>query len=386
MLSNNIFCKKNPTRYHPERGSRLLHLFDRYLGIPLVYVAGKMRKKTLPSLPQPRRIGILQIACIGDTILLDGVIRDVKRTWPRAQVVLFSGNNNHEVAKLLTGLNGLIPLPIKRARTVAKKIRDAGSFDLWLDFGPWPRLNALFTLMSASTCKVGFMSLGQYRHYGYDIWVEHRSDIHELDNYRNLVRAVGVVPQSVPAFAPEFASLQTLPALDLDKPYVILHMFSGGSRSYMKEWPEQYWLEVGRAFLNRGWQVVLTGASNDRPRSRIVAKKLGGGAHVVDLAGRADLQQVAALLARARLVISVDTGTMHLASAVGASLIAIHGPTSPLCWGPISSKATVITPKDVSCAPCLHFGFEHKCNNNRCLHSISSQVVLDAASRFINSV
>lgn len=371
-------------KYNSERGSKFLRFFDRYLGIPIVYGWGKMRKRVSEHFIPPQEIGILQIAGIGDALLLDGVIKDIKKKWPKAKLVFFAARNNYEIVNMFIGLDELYILPIKKPWLAAKKIQDVGKFDLWLDFGPWPRLNALLSLMSNSSFKVGFKSLKQYRHYGYDILAEHCHDVHELDNYRNLVRAVGVDSKSEPAITPDLNLLKTFPDLRSDQPYVVLHMFPGGYRSYMREWPEEFWVAVGRTFLEMGWQVVFTGAQSDECRASIVAMKLSNPERVVSLAGRANLRELSALLKQAKLVISVNTGTMHMAAAVGSSLIAIHGPTSPLRWGPISHQAVVISPENMSCAPCLHFGFEYKCAENLCLRSITPQVVLNAALNMLS--
>jgi ADP-heptose:LPS heptosyltransferase len=75
--------------------------------------------------------------------------------------------------------------------------------------------------------------------------------------------------------------------------------------------------------------------------------------HAINLAGKTSLPQLVALLKRANLVISGDSGPMHIAAAVGTPLIAIHGPTDPALSGPISPTATVLR-SDIWCSPCYN--------------------------------
>jgi len=88
------------------------------------------------------------------------------------------------------------------------------------------------------------------------------------------------------------------------------------------------------------------------------------------MAGKLSLEQTAQTINNAKLSISIDTGIMHLASVLNCNLIAIHGPTSPKRWGPLSSKAHFVY-LNKSCSPCISLGFESKCTNNICMTDIT---------------
>jgi ADP-heptose:LPS heptosyltransferase len=95
--------------------------------------------------------------------------------------------------------------------------------------------------------------------------------------------------------------------------------------------------------------VVLTGAPNDLPLIETILHRTHE--QPVNLAGKTSLTQLAALLERANLVITGDSGPMHIAAAVGTPLIAIHGPTDPVKSGPVGPLATVLR-SDIWCSPC----------------------------------
>ena len=83
-----------------------------------------------------------------------------------------------------------------------------------------------------------------------------------------------------------------------------------------------------------GWTTVLTGGRNDIDKSAFLAGELGnGGVQVTDLAGTCSLAQTAALIQRADAVVSVNTGIMHMAAALGTPVVGLDGPTSSLRWG-----------------------------------------------------
>ncbi|MCX5890465.1 MAG: glycosyltransferase family 9 protein [Deltaproteobacteria bacterium] len=364
-------------RPYKERGNKLYRFLDRYVGIPLLYVAALCRIR-IPSIPQkPKRIGILKTSCIGDTVLLDAISRDLRGAWPQARQIFFAGRDNSRIADLLEEIDAVIVLPMHRPWAAAKRIYEAGTFDLWLDFSQWARIDALLTMVARAKYKVGFKTPKQYRHYGYDISVEHRHDLHEVDNYRNLVNVLGVGGQALPVLRGDSHLEGTISNLGADVPYVVLHMFPGGSRAYMKEWPRENWLKVALFCLSRGWAVVLTGGGGDYERAQDFANELCSKEMVVNLAGYLPLEQLPSLLGKSKLVVSIDTGVMHMASAVGSRLIAIHGPTSPLRWGPLNSNAKVIRIENLTCSPCLHLGFEYYCDSNYCMQNISAEIVID---------
>jgi len=371
-------------KYNSERGSELLKFFDRYLGIPLTCVVGLMRRKReCPS--DIQKIALLNTAAIGDTILIAPIIKDLKSNFPDSNIIFFTGSSNYEIAKLISEKIDIrvVKLPIKNPIQAINLIK-RDEFDLWCDFGQWPRLNAIFSAAAKAHFKIGFKTPGQFRHYGYDAVALHSRNVHELDNYRNLIRQIGIDSHSFPKISVDKIIPEKLLAQGLRKPYVVLHMFPGGSRSYMKEWPVDRWISIAKGFVSRGWHVVFTGALSQSIRVQNLLKELNNTGQVFNSAGLLSMSEVASLLAASALVVSVNTGIMHLAAAVGARLIALHGPTSPLRWGPISSKAIVLSPENCPCAPCLHLGFEYQCNENKCMQSISVQMVQQAIEKALS--
>jgi ADP-heptose:LPS heptosyltransferase len=95
------------------------------------------------------------------------------------------------------------------------------------------------------------------------------------------------------------------------------------------------------------------------------------------------LAATAALLAKARLVVSVNTGVMHLAAAVGVPLIALHGPTSARRWGPVGPRAIAL---ESPCDGCgyLDLGFEYSRQPRHCMNAISYRMVHEACAQVLD--
>ena len=106
-----------------------------------------------------------------------------------------------------------------------------------------------------------------------------------------------------------------------------------GAASGSRRWPPDRWARVARALADDGHRVVVTGSPDEVTLAEAVQQDAGLPATAV-LAGRTDLAGLAAVVARAPLVVCGDTGVAHLASAYATSSVVLLGPTSPARWGP----------------------------------------------------
>lgn len=249
-----------PRRLPSDRGNARLKFLDRYVGIPVVAALGAWRRlrgrRAVPT--DWRSIGLLKTAGIGDTVLLSGVINDVRAARPDARIVLFVGGTNAGFARLLRGYDELVVLPVRRPDRAIALLR-ARRLDILVDFGAWPRLDALFSALSGARATVGLRTPGQHRHFAHDVVIDHGSD-HEVRNYRRLVRAVGVESSSPPAItAPDPMSAPARRADD----YVVFHLWPGGANFDERSWPTVHWADLARAINASGYEVVLTGGPTD---------------------------------------------------------------------------------------------------------------------------
>jgi ADP-heptose:LPS heptosyltransferase len=106
---------------------------------------------------------------------------------------------------------------------------------------------------------------------------------------------------------------------------------------------------------------------------------------VIDLAGQLDLVQLAAVLQRLQLVLSVDTGPMHLAAAVGTPVVGVFGPSDPQRWGPIGPSVASVR-IDLPCSPCNRIRRPpERCVGHipDCLMGITAEQVIDAAEMLL---
>ena len=253
--------RREATETLPGRANRFARLIDRYLGVILVFGLGACRRRrAIPS--HLNRIGLLNTAALGDTILMSGPVADLRAQHPKAKITVLAGPSNYDIACLVDHLDHVVKLPVFDPFASLRMLR-AQRFDALLDFGPWCRLNALLTILSGARCAIGFRTQGQARHFGYDLAVEHSGRVHEFENQRRIIRALGVEASHFPSLRPP-ASAEIKRWNTFEEPYVVCHLWPGGSAARQKEWPVPRWIALSEHFARSKYHVVFTGSPNQR--------------------------------------------------------------------------------------------------------------------------
>jgi lipopolysaccharide heptosyltransferase II len=338
---------------------------------------GRMGKKYPPLTPNtkhPRRILVIRLDLIGDLVLSMTIVRALKHAYPDAAIDLLALPTS---AKIVTGdpdLNEIItydPNVWRRPKALIQPENwsnayimlshlHARRYDIAVSvFGKWA---GILAAISGAKRRIGF---GRESYPGFmtdNVRGRHwRSGDHkhEVDYCLALARAAGAITSTAdriphlyvdPLAQQQLEKLLEREGIVQEKPVIACHVSSNNGQS--KRWPIPYWaILIDKLIRGLNAQVILTGAPGDTPLIECVTHQMQEKAF--NLAGKTSLPQLVALLKRANLVISGDSGPMHIAAAVGTPLIAIHGPTDPALSGPISPTATVLR-SEIWCSPCYN--------------------------------
>ena len=158
--------------------------------------------------------------------------------------------------------------------------------------------------------------------------------------------------------------------------------FHPGSRWQFKCWPPERAAGLIAALVRRGERVVLTAAPDERERELIREIRGRASAPLADFSGKLTLKQLAALSARAKLFIGVDSAPMHIAAAMQTPTVALFGPSGDLEWGPWRVAHRIVASGAHACRPCGNDG----CGGGKvseCLATLPLEAALSAVDSLL---
>jgi ADP-heptose:LPS heptosyltransferase len=320
-----------------------------------------------------RNILIIKPGAVGDLLQMTPVIRALRRYSSAARItmlvgspltaslfannpsvtetVVFDRNGEHRSASSLIGL--------------WRRLRSR-RFDLVLNFQR-SNLRTWFLVSAALPCRVLVYHKARNR------------PVHAVLNYLEALLPLGITPSdtTLELFLDEasrsFArSLFTTHGLD-SAPVVALNP---GATHAVNRWPAKRFVELADLIAAKSRaRVIIVGGPDDAALANEIVNL--SGSQPLSLAGTTSLLQLGAVLEQCRVLVSGDTGPLHLATAVGTKVIALFGAADPDRTGPVGIGHQVIRARSVGCVPCRSRSCSNR-NHLECMEMISAQEVADA--------
>ena len=295
--------------------------------------------------PDVHKIAVLRANGIGDFICTLPALEALKSTYSNAELVLLAKPWH---AAFLAGRPG----PVDRVVVVpvSKGVREEPGaeedldeiehffadmqrerFDLAAQLHGGGRYSNPFTLRLGARLTIGLKTPDAAP---LDRWVPYIYFQHEILRYLEAAALAGastchLEPHVVLTEADRAEAMNVGPASD--RPLVVLHPGAGDAR---RRWPPAHFAAVGDALAAAGAHVVVTGSAKERPIAEAVTAHMRSEA--LNMAGWLSLCGLAGLLARCRVVVSNDSGPLHLARAVGAATVGIYWCFNLVNWGPMT--------------------------------------------------
>ena len=291
---------------------------------------------------------LLQLKRIGDLILTTPSIAALREKFPQAHLSLVVAP---AVTELLPAVSG-----IDKVFTVRGKTDDAfdwialslGRFDYCLDFTRNDR-SSFLTFLSGARKRITSDHPNlrtKIRARSYNEFVESPvGSLHTVDYHLALLKPLGIenASRAIHLDLPEATvqrAAQLLSAAQVGEEFVILHP---GSARAEKFWEANRWGQVIDHCVGEcGIKCVLTGGRSAMEQAQIAAIKGSTKSEVIDLSGKTNLLTLAALVRKARLLVTVDSAPMHFAAAWETPQVVLFGPTNPFHWHPRSESAIVL--------------------------------------------
>ena len=212
-----------------------------------------------------------------------------------------------------------------------------------------------------------------------------KANIHRVDQLLSLLTAFGVkevtgnYEYNVPEKDKKRARETLLSSGYKEGKLVVLNP---GGNWPPKRWPRENFSKLASMLLDffPGIEIAVTGADKDEDLASYIVKE-SGGKRCFSIAGKTTLEELAAVFSLSKLVVSSDSGPLHLASATGATTISIFGPTSRYVTGPRSKGENIVITEEVECeVPC----YIDNCGKDyNCMRKISPEKVFSAAKNIL---
>lgn len=306
----------------------------------------------LPSLSGIERLLIVKMSSIGDVIHALPIVQAIKEARPRLKLGWVVRRRCADVLRGCPWIDTLHVVPDKPSVSQLAGLRrelQRERYQCALDMQGL-LLSGLIARLSGAPLRIGW----DRNREGNALWLTHpivpgrqsdrRGDRHEVDALFGFAEAFGV-KNAHPEFMPQpylaeegqgeaAAWLQGLP-----RPRIALNV--GASRAY-KRWPVGHWTELADELAAQGRGLVFVGDARDAETVTLVTNAMRHENNIVNLAGKTTLRQLGAVLGLCDLVVSGDSGPMHLAVAVGTPVVAIFGATNPTRHGPYGARNRVV--------------------------------------------
>lgn len=346
-----------------------------------------MKPNLSPPFSGVNRILVRGVNWVGDTILTYPTVQKLKAIFPHSHLAILIPNPLIDLWKTFPYVDEIISFrkrgsvgslweDLKLGSSLKKK-----KFDLAIVL-PRSFHSAFQAYLARIPIRVGYQDEGRSPFLTHGI--PRKADIlqkHRVHYYEKMVDFFSKVEGTPPprillreedrSWAEE--RLRSLGFLD-GRP--LIGMNPGATYGLAKCWDPDRFGELGRR-LAREWKagILIFGKKEEGLLARKVLEYVGNNA--LDLTGKTTLLQLAALLERCRLLLTNDTGTMHVAAAMNTSVIALFGPTNPATTGPWGNSHIVIR-KNVPCSPCM----KRLCpTDHQCMELITVEEVEEAVNK-----
>ncbi|WP_244828219.1 glycosyltransferase family 9 protein [Caballeronia sp. TF1N1] len=333
------------------------------------------------------RIAIFRALQLGDMLCCVPALRALRAAHPRAHIVLIGLPwASSFVTRYRPLIDELVPFP-GAVGFPEQEETDAGlpsfwsamqerRFDLAIQLhGSGGVANDIVEQMGARL-NAGYLKPDEAMREG--VFIPWPDTLPEIARYNALMDALGIDASHTDLDIPlsdedirECAGL--LDAYELDSTRLVL--VHAGSQLPSRRWPAERFAQVALSLAHAGWQIALTGSAGEAPITSHIARALEG-CDAIDLTGKTSLGGLAALVAKAQLVVCNDTGISHIAAAMRTKSVVIASGSDTRRWAPLDHERHRVLADYPSCRPC---SFRDCPYGHPCALNISVAQVLDVA-------
>ncbi|HME87543.1 MAG TPA: glycosyltransferase family 9 protein [Candidatus Nanoarchaeia archaeon] len=304
---------------------------------------------------QPKKILVFKIGALGDVLMSTPLVRQLRENFPKAEIVYYVGKyaepilrGNKNITRIETfDQNLFFRKNIFKAASLRNRITKE-NFDVAFVLDKHG-IFGLFMKLCNIPVRVGFDRNGSGRFYTHKIVYQQAQ--HEITYYLSLLESFGVKPdykdtdmdlslsKKDTAFADSFFSQNKLTGKTIG-------MLVGGGgdnpgeSGSIRRWSTHKYIELIQE-LSKNYKIVLLGGPKDKELNEDVMKYLKN-ANIINAAGDANISQSTAIMKKCAVIVTHDSGPMHIAAAVNKKIVSLFGPTNPKRKAPLHTTSIAL--------------------------------------------
>ncbi|HCA79468.1 MAG TPA: hypothetical protein DEP53_07000 [Bacteroidetes bacterium] len=379
-----------------------MRLIDRFVGMPLCWIAGIFRRFPESQSPSIRSVLVIKFFGLGSVLLTSPALQALKHKFPDSKVIFLSFSRNEEILEEIPFIeerwiidSDSMTSFVKSFLIVLRRLLFR-RIDVVVDFEFFSKFSTLVGALARPRMQIGFALPTRWRRWNLSHSVVLAGDRHVTESFLAMLAPLGLKERALSL--PRISSSRTadgtleLPVqVRLWRADIICINPNAGETSLDRRWEASRYRDVLEILLEDYRDVLfcLIGSAHERGYVQHILEQVRiGNERVVNLAGRTSIQGLIELFCRSRMLITNDSGPMHLAAAAGLPTVALFGPESPTFYGPLGNQSINLYVK-LGCSPCLNLydAKTFRCPiNAKCMKDIPVDWVVKATGMLMESV
>lgn len=348
------------------------------------------------SLDRPvRTIAVCKFVGMGSIVQATPLLKTLRKNFPDARIIFITNGSNLPLFRFIDEVDEVLQVSDKSiGPLIASSVKLLLRLwkhrpDVYVDLEIYSNYSSVITTMSLARNRMGFFKddktyrKGMYTHM---MFFNIKSPVSQT--YLQFARLMGcreiISEVSINKLAIDPAAMNTIGeklGVAVAGTYVLVNPNASDLR-LERRWPAENVVAMLKVLATEkpGLKIILIGDKNETSYVHAIVSHLNEFPSVLDSSGKLGLQELIALIANASLLITNDTGPMHLAFALKVRTVSLFGPCSPQQYGGMGNTISIY--KNVYCSPCVHEFIIPPCKgNNQCMKKIAVAEVLDAVNR-----
>jgi len=352
----------------------LLKQLDAWIGRLLVYLLPAPSRSVDCS--SPHSILLIRPGGIGDAVLLAPTITALKKRYPQIRLTVLAEKRNAGVFSLIPAVDQVLQYDVRREFFAALRLKP----DITIDTEQYHRLSAVVARLTGAHTFIGFGTNERARLFHHVISYSH--DDYEIESFFHLIAPFGLSPpvtNDTPfLIVPPLAQIRAKQLLASIEGHSFIVLFPGASIPE-RRWSIERFGQVAFSLAEQGHPIVVVGGAEDTRAGAAITRFAGG----LNLAGQTTLTETAAILQQSALLVSGDSGLLHMGVGLGTPTVSLFGPGVAKKWAPRCRRHIVLNTQ-LPCSPCTKFGYTKPCPRQaECLQRINPEEVVEAALRLL---